>query len=387
VKTYLKWLLAVFMLVNVGRGLGSENSDMIKQYSEMYESSINKYEKTYFSKKQSSCIDYIRILKKKQKELQASGDLDGWGAVNKELARFRSQPVIKEKVKSPASLRAIQDAYCSHLDKLEQKKHTQIVSLKKRYIAKLEDLQKKWTKSGDFDDAYAAKAEIKRVNESEKIKRSETALAKQGVAENKSDASKPDSSSEESPEDTAPDKDIVLSDGSTVHPPGTTPRYNGMTYKPASLSRTPLSPWPTPVAARITVASDTSSSKYTRITDTRNVRIKLKTVKSDDIKTKLSLIVQYYVKPITGSSALKLDTAKNIKIPYLDKRSVSVDIAPVSTTFVKSEHSAYGDKIYGYIVSIVDDDNHLLYQAATKSVLNNYAKVPDKDESKTGCCH
>ena len=160
-----------------------------------------------------------------------------------------------------------------------------------------------------------------------------------------------------------------------------------MTYKPASLSRTPLSPWPTPVAARVTVASDTSSSKYTRITDTRNVRIKLKTVKSDDIKTKLSLIVQYYVKPITGSSTLKLDTAKNIKIPYLDKRSVSVDIAPVSTTFVKSEHSAYGDKIYGYIVSIVDDDNHLLYQAATKSVLNNYAKVPDKDESKTGCCH
>jgi hypothetical protein len=373
--------------MNSGVVFGSKNSDMIKQYSKIYENNISKYEKTFFSKKQSSCIEYIRILKKTQKELQDAGNLDGWGAVNKELTRFRNEPVVKEKVKSPANLRAIQDAYCAHLDKLEQNKHAQIISLKKKYIAKLTALQKEWTRSGNFNDAYVAKAEIKRVNESDKIKKSEAALAKCNSEKTSPDSSKSSSSAEDSPEDAAPEKATVLSDGSIVHPPATTPRYQGKTYKPAALSRTPLSPWPTPISAKIYIASETDGAKNSRITDTRNIKIVLKAAKSGDIKTDLSLIVQYYVKSVSGSSSPRLDTTKNIKVPFLDKRSVVIEVAPVSVTFYKSEHSAYGDKFYGYIVSVVDSDNNLIYQASTKSVLSNIAKVPDKDECKTGGCH
>lgn len=170
VKNYFKCLASVCLLLNALSAFGAGNSRLIERYSKIYEDNINKYETDFFKQKQRCCIDYIKVLKTKRDKLQTSGDLDGWEALNKELSRFRDEPVVNEIVSSPADLRKIQDAYCKHLGQLEHKKHSQMVEFKKKYITKLESLQKKWTKEGKFEDAYAAKAEIKRVNESEKLK-------------------------------------------------------------------------------------------------------------------------------------------------------------------------------------------------------------------------
>jgi len=397
VKNYFKYISAVCLLLIAASAFAAGNAQLIQRYSKIYEDNINKYETEFFKQKQRCCIDYIKVLKTKRDKLQTSGDLDGWEALNKELARFRDKPVVNEIVSSPADLRKIQDAYCKHLGQLEHKKNSQMVDFKKKYITKLEGLQKKWTKEGKFEDAYLAKAEIKKINESEKLTKAEKALAKHNGSLSKPTGTAKLSSVKGRKSATKPPKEnMVLKDGTIIYPPGISPRQRGMSHKPVTLSRSKLSPWPSSISVKINVSTDKSDNTrrsgyvtYGSSSDTRKARVSMRTNASGDIKKKLRLLIQYYTKAASGSSSPKLLTTKNILIPYLDKRFVSVDVAPVSISSSSTTYHSYGsrrhsgltgERVYGYVLSVLNADGNLLYQGITKSTLNSIVKVPDIKE-------
>lgn len=111
-----------------------------------------------------------------QNELQASGDLDGYLAVTKEIARFAEAvkgeadpfekvPEMPETalVAQPKKLRDLQDQYLKAYKEIADRRHKQIEDLTNRYIAQLEILQKDLTIQKRIRDAIAIKRETERL--------------------------------------------------------------------------------------------------------------------------------------------------------------------------------------------------------------------------------
>ncbi len=387
-KTSIIPLLIIFLFATSIQIFATDNTETIKKYSSYYDTNITKYETEFRKAKLRGCVDYINNLQDMQAKFQSSGNLDGWEAVNKELARFRDKPVINEKASTPSELRKLQESYSTRINVLEQTKNRQIISLKNKYVAKLEELKLKWTKSGNFKDAFLARDEIKRINQSEKIKSSTCALEQNAETNDHPPAqatAKPTPTSKQQ----APTKPITHGDKTVVHPPGHTPHASSAGYKRASLSRTKLSPWPSGINASMVVSSSksrtsnrTTWSKTVESADERSVKISLRTSDSNAVKTDLRLLLQYFTKPAGRSSAPHCINTKNIPIKYLDKRNLIIEMAPVaiaSSSTSYGSHSSHDDgyKFYGYILSLVNSDNKLIYQAVTERGLESEAEHLD----------
>lgn len=380
-------------MVNALPLFAEDNSALIKKYSDYYNSSIARYQTDFRKEKLRGCVDYIDNLKKLQSKFQTAGNLDGWEVTSKELTRFRDEPVITEKVSSPSELKDLQDSYSEHLDKLKITKSKQIVALKNKYIAKLEELKLKWTKSGDFKSAFLARDEIKRLNPSD-ISKSSTSMRNEppeNTIQNSAQTTQIPSNAKKNPQ--IPTQEIKLRDNSTIHPPGSIPTTLGAVFRRATLSRTELSPWPSDINATMYVSSDKSNkssrnsfSRTTNSSDKRSIRVSLRTSNSNQIKSNLNLIIQYYTKPSVLSAKPNCIATKNIPIPYLDKRMVFVDLSPVSitsssTSYSYSSYSAkvHANKFYGCILSIIDSHNNLIYQAVSQRQLSDSAKRLNKN--------
>jgi hypothetical protein len=369
---------------------GASDSAFIKKYSDMYESGIKKYEEDYLRQKQQACMKYINLLKNKQKTLQAAGDLDGWAAFNKEQKRFINKPIVESAVSSPASLRKVQTAYIRHLTQLEQKKNTNTIALRNKYIAKLESLQKKWTKEGDFNAAFAAKDEIRKMKSEAAASLTEESQTSSGQEDNNG----ANDNETEKVDIKAPTHNITRSDGSVIYPPGISPRAVGLVQKPVVLSRTKASPWPSVISARINVSSDKpgSSSRlghstYGTSTASIRVRISVRTSQSGIIKSNIRTVMQYYSKSGSGSSIPSVIATRNVTVPYVASKFVTIDLPPVkvtTSTYRSSSHRRViggdSDKIYGYVLSIFDNKGNLLYQGTSRKSMGNVIKTPDMND-------
>jgi len=370
-----KWLFAVVLSLYTGGVCLAGDADVIKKYSELYKTGIKKYEDDFLSQKQRGCINYIKHLKDQKKALQQAGDLDGWAAFNKELKRFLDEPVIRNKVSSPASLRKVQDAYTRYVNKIESQKNNNIVALKGRYIAKLEELQKKWTKDGNFNAAYAARDEIKRISSDEAIISIEKALEDKNRGAEEQHAG---GAAKDIPK--PPTSNIRLEGGGTIYPPGLSPRPVGMSQRPVVLSRTKVSPWPSVISAKINVSYDKSVSLV-------RARIALRTSNSSVVLGDLRVLLQYYSKPAAGSGGYRTRSCitKNMRLPYLGKRLVTIDVAPVRVapnvrTYRSSGHrrtiGSDSGKSYDYILTVFDSDGKLVYQGTSNKSMADKIEVP-----------
>jgi len=361
---------------------------LVKRYSRIYSNNIAKYEKDFFKKKQRGCIEYIRILKNKQSQLQQSGDLEGWATINNELDRFRETPVVPHVVSSPEILHNIQATYRKHLQSLVKDKNTKIVAFTGQYLKRLESLKTKMTREGNFDDAFLVRDEINRVKHLDKYLHAQHALLSESKTPDTVEKAAPDAQE-------IPTENIEYADGTIVYyPPGTAPHTAGISYKPVSLSRTKISPWPSSVLPRIATTSEKSSNSrrngdtiYGTASANIKVRANIRTSKSGTIKHDIYLIVQYYGKSVTGGTTPELIETRRAKIPYLDHHFVNIYFSGVDITSSIRTHRSFsghrqisdgdGQKFYGYIVSVVDKDNKLLYQAVSRPALNDVARIPD----------
>ena len=386
-KNKIKLMLIVLFLSNTVQLFGSSNTDLIKKYSEYYDTNINKYETEFRKAKLRSCVDYINQLQSMQANFQNSGNLEGWEAANKELTRFRDKPVVTETVSSPTELKTLQESHSAKTKNMELTKNRQIISIKDKYIAKLEELKLKWTKSGDFKDAFLARDEITRINRSDIIKNANCSLGESPESGKKTISNKTASSTPSSNKPIAPTETVVHHDKSVVHPPDYRTTNSG--YKKASLSRTKLSQWPSDIRATVFISSDktrssnrTTYSKTVESSDQRIVRINLQTSSSEMVKTDLHLLVQYYTKPSSRTSKPHCITTKNIPISYLDNKTIVIDMAPVSIESRSTSYGSYsnydsGYKFHGCIITVIDSDNKIIYQGVTDRGLNDLAKHID----------
>ena len=230
----------------------TDGQDLLDQYRKIYDASVTQYETDYRMAAQAWPIDYIRDLKALQTEQQSDGNLDGWERVNKELTRFRAEPTLAGIRSSLPELRSIQDTYRSNIEKFENEKRTKTEDLTEKYVARLEALQRDWTKDAKFDIAFAARDEIKRVEANR------PATVEAEVEPSASEASK------QTPKRSASSTETITHrDGTTVTPPGAPPPdKDGIRFSQKRLTTTDRSPWSTVIAIKLWDASETAKSSF-----------------------------------------------------------------------------------------------------------------------------
>jgi hypothetical protein len=125
---------------------------------------------------------YTADLKKLEKKLQSSGDLDGLLAVRKEMERFGEDKAIPERAlsESPA-LKEAQLKWRKTPETIEIDQSRRIVLLARSYSASLEELKRKLTTQGKVEQAIEAKDESERVRTSAPVTAAQFALASAGV--------------------------------------------------------------------------------------------------------------------------------------------------------------------------------------------------------------
>jgi len=407
----LRILLAILMLLSAlgARAAGTDSADPTARFRTIYAATLKKYETEYRGGSEAWTISYIKTLKALQVSKQKSGDLDGWSAANRELNRFEKELVLPKDIvsESTGDLHTVQERYLKQQAELEDKKHRQVLALKKNYTARLVDIQTELTKAGDFDAAFKAKAEIERVEAAPEVVEAEAYLAS---AADGQPEKQPVATTAPSPEPTATtgraNKPITgantLEDGSIIHPlcrhP---PNDSSMVFKRASLSRTSRSPLAGGISTTCWIGSKKSSSTRSSSdsyyssrtksrTDDRSIRLAIRSSRPGRQTEVLRAHVQYFSRPMvktTGHVAPSMFTEKMFELPHLDSRAVYVDLVPVSISSTRYSSSSYygssstshgGSQFYGCIITIATPKGEILSQETTTSQLKSYAPTPEK---------
>jgi len=348
---------------------------------------------------------YIKSLIQLRSQLQQVGDLDGWEKVGEELKRFQSEPKVtpEQLDTSTGELNSLQRQHVKRRDEFQHVKHQKVLALMEMYVGRLNTMQVKLTKAGDFDGAFAIKKEIARVNGAPEIVEAEFAMA----ASRAKAAPPPPQAANHTPAPgaaapaaeelelaAAPTEIEEKSDGTRLYPPGgRPPRDSAIVYKRVTLSRTSN----TPLGGPITVAfwegsqkkrTSSSSSYYgtsKSTTEARQARLTLRTSKSGQTSRDMRVDVQYYARSAATSASRNkpiLLATKRVDVPYLDTRNVTIDLAPVSLSqrsyrsssrYRSSTRSSSGSKFYGCVVTVSDKQGKILMQGVSVSQLKELA--------------
>ncbi len=386
--TMTRWLCILLVLGTACAFADADDAKLLEKYRKIYEDTTATYETTFRGATQAWPIDYIKALQTLQSGLQASGNLDGWETVNKELKRFREEPTLEGVTSSQPDLAKLQNSHRGRTAQLKTDRDARIEDLRIKYVSRLTELQREWTQEGNFDAAFAARDEIKRVG---------------GVPERQPESDRTPSTDLKRPPERAavdpsiPTDVIKYADGTEVTPPGAPlPTKAGQVFKTKILTRTEHSPWSSGVSVKLWDTSDKESDSFERDqfvgtvdgkvkSDQRYARAALRTTRTGVQIQDTQLSLQYYAKPAGGSGDPRMVTQKRIPIPVLESRTIYVDAAPVSIDSLSRsftigdfrEHSkTVGNKFYGYIVTLLDANNNVLYQGASSSTLAKMATIP-----------
>ena len=269
------------------------------------------------------------------------------------------------------------------------------MALHDQYIATLEAYQSQLTRAGKIDEAFTVKAEIERAKASDDVASARFALDVQEIERPAPPVVADTEISAEPPPAAVEQKTITTADGSIIYPAGSQPpRENTLVLKRMTLGRTPNTSLSTPITVSAWEGSRRSGesskigsafSTYTSKTssDDRFLRLLLRTGQSGVVMNNLRIVVHYYsqeLTPVVGSRASdpKLATTRMVDLDQLDQNSLCIDVSPAtfgtsSSSYGSYSSSRYGERYYGYIVSVFAKDGALLYQGASRSQLGEYA--------------
>jgi len=379
-----KLIFALLMLGSTLSWAESTDNQLIEKYRKIYDGTAEQYATEFSRAALSWSVKYTNNLQDLLVKSQASGNLNDWEVINKEVKRFQGSSTLSGASSSSSEIRSLQDRYRSQAEKLKAVKNSKVETLREQYVARLTALQQELTKQGKFDDAFVARNEIERVEGGSKVE-PDNSKNRQNTANIKS-------------ERISAATDVVShADGTTVTPPGA-PAQNqeGVRFNEKKLSKSENSPFSSEVYIKLWESSDKGSESFERDkfigtvdsrvkSDLRRVRVALRKSKPGTSLRDLKLQVEYFSKPASGSGDPRLFARKKVSISALDTRVVYVDFAPVSIESIsrsidvgRRDHSqTMGNKFYGYIITVLGSDGTVLYQTATSGTLAKLANTTD----------
>jgi tRNA A-37 threonylcarbamoyl transferase component Bud32 len=111
--------------------------------------------------------DYLRELDVLMERRRTAGDFDGWASAQEERKQFEENNKIDEPTnESPediTDLRLLKSKYRQRSEEQRMLHNRRIITLCKKYISELTDLQRNYMQSGKMDIASAINTEIRRV--------------------------------------------------------------------------------------------------------------------------------------------------------------------------------------------------------------------------------
>lgn len=140
--------------------------------------------------------EYVRELEQLSEVFRTSGDFNGWEVVQNEIHRFRETQKFqkKESVESSSSspeLIALQKKYSRLLSEQKLAQSRKLVTLCKKYVNDLFDLQKGFMQNEQMDLASIVNAEIRRAKMSQEQIEAESVVAAATVAQTEVEAGIP----------------------------------------------------------------------------------------------------------------------------------------------------------------------------------------------------
>ena len=376
---------------------------------------------------------YSNALEALRKARQQRGDLNGWIAARDELKRFELDGAISLGViaQQPEQLRDLQLKYRKALSDSETKRSEEILTQATNYMGFLERKQKTSTRQGDIDKALAYNSELRRVANSGVLKAARFALADHntrsvsgGSASSKLEtntvdvARGPDSvgtggeNAEDVPEGV---KDVMLVDAGvsdidarllpTIHDRGVPPPLEGddvSTFDLSPLLRTMVGR-SVRINGMISVqVSDAlvegttplRDASRTDLSSVQTIRLAVRTTGVVRSLSKSTLAVQYFIRNLgKGDEVSPHEAAVDfVALPGLVRRWIFIDMPPFQVRGQRSRFSTksyhreetHGERFFGVIVSVFDDDANLVVQMYSDSSLRRMGvkKLPVKPGRK-----
>ena len=384
-------------------------TDPVARAKAVYDKTIAGYVREYESEMRAWPDKCLSVLKAERTRLQKSGDLDGWTVLNKEVERFELDRTIPEAVvtAAPASLRSILERCLAVRKSYAVARNKKVVALFQKYTSNLESYQEKLTRAGKMDEAIAVKAEVERVTKSKAVVAARFALDMEAAKRPATAVVQP--GADAPPAEPAPDEgeqDVVEKAGNTIYPSGAQPpRDKDLVLKRTTLNRTPNMSLGASISVSAWEASQRSGSKSSSTglyssyhskssSDSRFLRLMLRTGRTGLVMTDLHVFVQYFSQNVSSSVGSRASdpaqaATRTVTLDRLDQTSRYVDVAPASfgsrssgyTSTYSGYHSSskYGTRYYGAIITVFSNEGELLFQGATRPQLKEYAssQVPD----------
>lgn len=383
---------------------------LLVKLQRVYQEHLDTIEQTYEAQTRDWPQNYVRELEALQKEVQSTGDFEGWQAVKGELERFHAAGTVQagDLVGEPAALRQLQARYADIHRTHQSKRCRDIIDLTRMYLNQLESRKRSATREGHMAEAGAYHAEIEHVEASPIVTRAEFEEAELEAAEILLQTPTDDTGTagpppaepvaaapEAPPEAPKPQPKGFTSEGVVIHAKGKQPpRIQGLSRVP--FTDTPHAPMKKQVSVVASILRDSDINSRSHhgyhVSTTRRsgstacvVRLAIRSADTRTVLADMDVVVQYYARP-AGKGAGRVNPAlyaiKHVHLPTSDASYTYVDFPPVSLS--KSTYdfrsawdvhsSSQGSEFYGIIVGIFDADNQLVFQGVSSRQLVDLAK-------------
>lgn len=364
----------------------------------VYDEQLARLVSAHATNVQDWAASYRTKLNRLRKAMQADGDLDGWVAVGKELARFAAEdaPPVADTTSS-VSLAAVMEQSRQGYDTIMDAYSRKILKLGETYVSHLVDMQRDRTRAGSFKGAFRVKTEIERVEKGSAHAAAEFYVAAADARDRAIGRTEDVAAAEQEPVTNRavdvsrePPKADAVPTAPTVSRGRASSERPGVTFTPLPVklsgSRRERAYY------EVIVLHGASSNRQSRASASSGstgasseavwhhyVAISIRTTSRTHTVRKPRLKIEYFVTgvgPSEGRSSPHRVTVDEVDLAQLDNEWITINCPPFETRRFEQryEGSAFrrsttgGERFYGVIVNLL--------QNRKRSVLEAVAVVP-----------
>ena len=363
---------------------------------------------------------YLRALAELEKEERDKGELNTILLIRKEAERFRKEPSLANTRAEWVGLSTLQDEHRKKKDRIVMERDEGILALRDKYVTYLEDVKKRLTKSGKIDDAILIDKAIKDFKSRVEVTSAEFTLALQTTRDKPAappvapaqpkPTEKPAKEASEVPEPSGPAKITQSSSGvkfdaGARRPASSRGALKTLPVRGTSLARlqrslTCIAYVDKTASTERTSSTSRSTSSYanayssgssTSSSHATKLALVMRARRSDEVHVKPKVIILYFATEERGDSSEPHPIASHYaELSHLDASGGCLYFPAVSTRSYAYRYvnryshqtSRSGTVFYGVLISIVDANGSILYQAASKAKLEDYAEIALEEHAK-----
>lgn len=370
------------------------DDDPLARARGIYDTELRKIRAQHAARVQTFPARYTKALLHTQREMQQAGDLDGWQAVNREIGRYReASHVAAEHIDAEAPVLAdVQRSHVAMWQGYETELFQSVLNLRDRYVQHLEGLQRTLTQQGNITAALKTREEIQRVDGGELVTRALAWRDGDGAPDQPIFGDEVAAGGDAEP---AAQPAEEMQDGVRVYRDASLELQKDIVYKSSSLRRTEATPlsgfisMQTWVGAKRQTSQERDVGSYYSTTarstsEDRYVRMAVRSSRVDLERRDLTVVAQFFVRTVSstrGSSSAPSESARyDVRIHHLTTEPVTMDFPAVSvgtssysySSYYDAGSSRYGQKFYGFGVTVFSDAGELLYQGVSTRGLEDH---------------